>query len=195
MRNTARDKQTLAAFIPDIVGQVIELTWSYSVWWALASRSSREKFEEVMSEYPNYFNASIVLFQMGFFVTAHRLFDYEKSSISLRSLIDSLASFNPTRAAALQKKLQEDEIRLQKVLRLRHNVHAHRSGSISPTDEYARVKFKPPDMKAVLQLAQELTIELAIELGHPNSIALADRFERCERDVRDETLMILTSLK
>ena len=189
-----KDKRALDTSLLDIVGQVIELTWGYSVWWVIADKSNRPKLQQVLESYPNYFQATFTLFQTAFFVSAHRLFDYEKSSISLRSLVQSLETSNPARAAALKKRLRDNDDVLRKVLRLRHNVYGHRSKSVSPATEFARLGIKPKDMKTALQLAQEITVELALELGVRNSTLLADKFRRCEQDVRHEAFVILAAL-
>lgn len=195
MSKPSSAKRPVSDLIQDIVGQVIELTWCYSIWWVVADKSNRPKYQTVLMAYPNYFKATFELYQATFFVVAHRLFDHEKSSVSLRSLVQSMATSNPTLTAVLEKKLDGSADRLSKVLRVRHNVYGHRSKSISPQTEFARLGIKPNDMKALVQLAQEIIIELAVELGEPESGALADKFKRCEQDVRDETFMILEAIK
>lgn len=50
-------------------------------------------------------------------------------------------------------------------------------------------------MKAILQLAQEITVELAFNLGIRRSQLLAEKFKQCEQDVREETLIVLDALK
>lgn len=130
-------KRTLEDLLVDIEGQVIELTWGYAVWWVVADKDNRPRFQQVFETYPNYFKATFTLFQSAFFVAAHRLFDHEKSSLSLRLLVQLLEASNPTRAAMLHNKLQANEPLLLKVLRLRHNVFGHRSHSKAPAAEFA----------------------------------------------------------
>ena len=187
--------QTKSEVIQDIIGQVVELTWCHSLWWAIVNKADRTHNQDVIVAYHNFFAASVFAFQQSFFVSANRLFDEDSRASSLRKLVTDLDSKNQALADKLKGRLQAEAAPLKKILLLRHNVYGHRSSSISPTDLFNKVGIKPNEMKAVLGLAQEITIALAVEAGVSTEDALVDKFKLCAENVCDETRRIIEALK
>lgn len=181
--------------VQDSIGQVVELTWSYSLWWALVNKNDRTHNRSVIEAYPNYFRASVFALQQSFFISANRLFDEQPKSASLTKLVKDLSATNQVLYTALQRRLQAEEPTLQKILLLRHNVYGHRSKKISPGDAFKKAGIQPKEMKSVVGLAHEIVIELAVELGGLSRSVLEDKFKRCAEDVSDEARRIIDVLK
>ncbi len=181
--------------IQDIKGQVIELTWSYVIWWELSYKENRARFKEVLQTYPNYFEAVRRSMEQGFCVTAYRLFDMDGRVTSLLKLAQNLKNSDGVLAQQLTSRIDAHKTLLKKIQLIRQNVYGHRNEKLSPTDAYKKVKIKPTEMKTILLLVQETAAALAEAAGVQSKDSLLERFRHCESNAKDEAIHILQVLE
>jgi hypothetical protein len=117
------------------------------------------------------------------------------STLSLRYLVKRLAKSSPALAKQLDSEISSRDPAIQKCKTVRNKVYAHRDKSLQPEDLFKQVGVKPKDFKALVRVAQEIVATL-VELNGSNSKSAAlDRFQHCERDVAEETKLIIRQLQ
>ena len=178
-----------------LIGQIIELTWSYAIWWELANKENRAPFSKAMEAYPNFFNAVFHSTQQGICVIVARLFDKDSRTLSLWNLVKRLAVSSPALAKQLDSKISLHDAAIEKCKKLRNKVYAHRDMSPRSEDLFKQVGVKPKDFKALVCVAQEIVATLVEGHGSNSNSAVLDRFQHCERDAVDETKLIIGKLQ
>ena len=182
--------------IRETISDVIEFTWSYSIWWELGNKENFQRYSKVREAYPNFFRAMIGSFQQGLCVITHRLFDEGKNKKiqSLPKLISHLKSSNPSLARQLQVLVNAERENIEGIVSVRHGVYAHRDKSQSPEKIYFTAKITPRKIKSLVYLSQQIVVALAESAHVEKKELLIDNFRHCEKDVQDETLLILQSV-
>jgi hypothetical protein len=180
--------------LEDLIGQITELTWSYAIWWDLANKENRAAYSKAMEAYPNYFRAVFLSTQQGICVIVARLFDKDSRTLSLRNLVKRLAGSSSALAKQLHSEISSHDQAIEKCKTLRDKVYAHRDTSPQPGDLFKQVGVKPKDFKALVRGAQEIVATLVELHGSNSKSAVLDRFQHCERDVIEETRLIIGRL-
>jgi hypothetical protein len=181
--------------LEDLIGQIIELTWNYAIWWELANKENRAAYSKAMEAYPNYFLAVFRSTQQGICVIVARLFDKDSRTLSLRNLVKRLAGSSPALAKQLDSEISSHAPAIEKCKTVRDKVYAHRDKSPQPEDLFKQVGVKPKDFKALIRVAQEIVATLVELHGSNSKSAVLDRFQHCERDVVEETKLIIRQLQ
>ena len=182
--------------IRETISDVIAYTWSYAIWWELVKKENIQRYIKAAQTYPNFYQAIVGSFEQGICVTTHRLFDEGKNKkiLSLPKLVNQLKASNVSLAKRLQDLLDAEKENIKSVVLVRHGVYAHRNKSQCPQNVYSAAKITPRKIKSLVYLSQKIIVALAESAEIENKDFLTDNFNHCERDVQDETHLILQSI-
>jgi AbiU2 len=182
--------------IRETISDVIAFTWSYGIWWELVNKENFQRYSKAREAYPNFFQATIGSFEQGLCVITYRLFDEGKNNKiqSLPKLINHSKSSNASLAQQLQGLINAEKENIERIVSIRHGVYVHRNKSKSPQEIYLAAKIAPRKIKSLVYLSQKIVTALAETAKVEKKDFLIDNFRHCEKDVQDETLLILQSL-
>jgi hypothetical protein len=135
----------------------------YATWLAIADRHNRTKYRVAYEQHPEIL-MSIQGAQMSALVCGlHSLFERKAGRINLPTL-SALAE--DVAAEQLAKSAEA----AAKVLTLRHNLYAHRSGSLTVADIYRLAEIKPNDLRFLAGRASAIVRIIARHLGLPEPV-------------------------
>ena len=177
--------------VREMVNEVIEFTRGYVVWRELMGKSNRD----VREEHVDFLLTVTNSFVQGFCVSIYQLFDRDSRTKSLQRLIEELRTSDATLAQGLQSKITAQHAALQKLFHIRCNVYAHRNKSQSPEALFTTVGLTPRQMRAVVDLAQDVVSDLAVASGVGAKDELEKQFRFHEQWVLDDTRQVLQALR
>lgn len=180
-----------AKMVREVIDEVIEYSRVYASWRELmhpAQYNARFYHEEFL------LTVSISLLS-SFCVRTFQLFDKDSRTKSLRTLITDIRQSHPRIAQKLESAISAQQPLLNKMIRLRHNVYAHRNKRLSPHDVFAAVKLTPKEMKLMVQLAQQVISEISDASGTGRESDIKQEFQSHEKRILDGARNALECLR
>lgn len=181
--------------IREMVERVIELSRSYAIWWELVEKSNFERFSQVIDSYEDFFSATTHSLFQGFTVMTYQLFETNRETTSLRTLVNSLKSTDPVLAAKLQAAIDSRLPLLKKAFSIRGNVYAHRNKSQPPETFFAAAALSAAEMREIRDLARDVVCALAESAGVDPAAELEEEIGLREACSREDTRLIMQALE
>jgi len=99
--------------LEDLIGQIIELTWSYAIWWELANIKNREAYRKAMEAFPNYFRAVFHSMQQGICVIVVQVAVVNAASPAVDGEADKVPTLHvPRSPTAIDSTGMPEQVRL-----------------------------------------------------------------------------------
>ena len=181
----------------EIIELVVRLTQSYRIWWMLAEENSFKRYNEVQSEYLDFFEPlRHLLLWEGFFVIYGQIFGHDfggHRSKHIHALIREIKVKNDALASALETKIKTNPV-LGKIKTIRDKIGAHREAGLSPQRLLESLGVNRGDLDGALSFAQEIICEVAEALGIEKADDVRRRISACEDSTRTHTFRVLEVL-
>jgi hypothetical protein len=181
--------------IRGMIERVIELSRSYTIWWALVNKENYDRYKNVIDSHEDYFATIIQSLFQGFSVITYQLFERRKNTTSLPILLEELSATDSALARSLQDEIKQMEPLLGKAFSIRCKIYAHRNKSLAPEAVFNDAKLSPNDMEAIVSLSKKIILSIGEVAGVDTKTELLAEFGCREEFARDDTQLILKVLE
>ncbi|MHB8697735.1 MAG: AbiU2 domain-containing protein [Sulfuricaulis sp.] len=145
----------------------------YDIWWLYEGADTRPQIIDAMNHYPDFFRFDSHAHFVAFVVHLAGLFETRKDTINLPGLVSELAEsklLEPSTVVEAESILSEAMTLIPKVIILRSNLFAHRSGSVSYAEAFRKADVTANQLGDLSSLSLRLVNLLLLARGLEDQI-------------------------
>jgi hypothetical protein len=153
------------------IGQhIVRARLFLDLWSYFEQRDSQRKIIQTMREYNEFFRFTPHAYLVTYVIYVAGVFDRSRGTISLAPLIRDVKATGRLKrqdAAVVHALLAQAKPLADKAAILRHKAFAHRSAHISYDDVFKLAAVKPDQLRALTDIALNITNRLLLAQGLP----------------------------
>jgi hypothetical protein len=137
------------------------------LWWVYEGKPTRGKYLPAMNLYPEFFRFDSHAHQVAYTIYLCQLFEKHPKTLNINNVLKEAKARGVSggNLAVAEKALQEALPIVKKLVILRHNLFAHRSGSLSYADAFKKAAVTPNQIRRLTELGLEAINSLRTALG------------------------------
>ncbi len=178
----------------ELIERVIELARSYAIWWELVNVENRAQRERDIQAHEDFFGATAHAHFQAIVVVLYQLFDRNRTTKSIPNLLRRFEATDPGAVAKIKQDVAPHWLILKKVFDIRGNVYAHRNGSLSPEDVFARANLSANALGALVSVAEDAVATLGALASIDSREELIAEFERRADFARGDLRLVFVAL-
>jgi hypothetical protein len=178
--------------VKEIIDQVLRLTQCFEIWWEIVRKEHVAGYPEIREKHLPFFEPVQFLLAECFFVICYQLFDHRSDSKHIMGLIESVK--NPGVAGGCKAKIKGHDAAIQKIIKIRHKVFAHREKGVNPFDTFKNQGLTIKEMRGVVELAQDVVSDLSDALGVRTKSDQMQEFASFHKLAHDGCIQLFESL-
>ena len=179
--------------VKEIIDQVLRLTQCFEILWEIVRKEHLARYPELRERHLLFFEPVQFLLGECFFVIGYQLFDRRSDSKHIGGLIKSVK--NPRFAAACKAKVAAQDSTIQKVIKIRHKVFAHREKGVNPFDTFKNQGLTIKEMRGFVELAQDVVSDLSDVLGVRSKSDQMREFASFHKTAQSGCIQLFDSLR
>jgi len=153
-------KNQVDEYIDELQHTVIVAGLNYDIWWIYREKKSREKFEDVMNHYVEFFATSIHAHFVALLAALYRIYETRPDTINLPRLFELLSAegvLSEADIAELRKSYEAAKPLWVKVSVLRNEQFMHRANKLDGEEgAFKKARITGNDFKHLVKITREL---------------------------------------
>ena len=187
--------RTTDAAVQEVIERAIELARRYAVWWQLSNKETFAQNEAVVNDHEDYFATTVQALFESFVVITYQLYERRVDSISIPSLIEGIASQNPSLSRDLAALVAENKPLLAKPFAIRCGIYAHRSKKQPPEAIFSAAGISAREMEAIVRMTTQIVASLAAATAVDAKQEIIEEIDRRRACASDDTMLLMSTLR
>jgi hypothetical protein len=187
--------RTTDGAVREVIERAIELARRYAVWWQLSNKDTFAQNEAVVNDHEDYFTTTTHALFESFVVITYQLYERRNDTISIPTLIESLAPSNAELSRELAAMVDRNKPLLAKAFAIRSGVYAHRSKKQPPEAIFSAAGITARGMETIVRVTTDIVASLADATGVDTKQEIVQEIERRSVCASDDTMLLMSSLR